>query len=154
MGKMVKCCAELHVRHIEKGGDPFESGSARPLDFGHWSAHKLEMMSGGEIRHGEAVAIGLALDSFYAVEKGLLRKKDYDSLASALREIGFRLWSDLLLKKDRRGKLEIFSGIREFREHLGGELHVTLPNGLGRKIEVNEMDEEIIVKAIRFHEPE
>ncbi len=154
MEKMVKRCAELHVRHIGKGGDPFEFGSARPLDFGHWSAHKLEMMSEGKIRHGEAVAIGLALDSFYAVEKGLLLEKDFYSLTFALKEIGFRLWSDLLLKKDRRGKHEIFSGIREFREHLGGELHVTLPNGLGRKIEVNDMDEEIIVKAIRRLESE
>ena len=152
MGKMVRRCAGLHVGHIEKSGDPFEFGSARPLDFGHWSAHKLEMMSGGKIRHGEAVAIGLALDSFYAVEKGLLRKKDFDLLTGSLEKIGFRLWSDLLLKKDRRGKLEIFSGIREFREHLGGELHVTLPNGLGRKIEVNELDEEIILKAIRHFE--
>jgi 3-dehydroquinate synthase len=149
MERMVKRCAELHVRHIEKGGDPFEFGSARPLDFGHWSAHKLEMMSGGKIRHGEAVAIGLVLDSFYAVEKGLIREKDFDSLTLSLKKIGFRLWSDLLLKKGKNGSFEIFSGIREFREHLGGELHVTLPNGLGRKIEVNELDERIILKAIR-----
>ncbi|MFA6568556.1 MAG: 3-dehydroquinate synthase [Victivallales bacterium] len=154
MEKMVKRCAELHVRHIENSGDPFEFGSARPLDFGHWSAHKLEMMSGGGIRHGEAVAIGLALDSFYAVEKGLLRKEDFDLLTGSLKKIGFRLWSDLLLKKGRSGRPEIFSGIREFREHLGGELHVTLPNGLGGKIEVNELDEEIILKAIRCLETE
>lgn len=152
MEKMVKRCAGLHVRHIEKGGDPFEFGSARPLDFGHWSAHKLEMMSGGRIRHGEAVAIGIALDSFYAVEKGLLVKKDFDSLTCALGKIGFRLWSELLLKKDRKGRPEILSGISEFREHLGGELHVTFPDGLGRKIEINELDEDSILKAICWFE--
>ena len=152
MGKMVERCAGLHVSHIEKSGDPFEFGSARPLDFGHWSAHKLEMMSGGGLRHGEAVAIGLALDSFYAVEKGLLLKKDFDSLTGSLEKIGFRLWSDLLLKKGKDGSPEIFSGIREFREHLGGELHVTLPNGLGRKTEVNELDGKIILKAIKYLE--
>jgi 3-dehydroquinate synthase len=150
MGEVVERCAGLHVRHIGKSGDPFESGSARPLDFGHWSAHKLEMMSGGNIRHGEAVAIGLALDSFYAVEKGLLREKDFDSLICSLKKVGFRLWSELLLKKGKSGRPEIFSGIREFREHLGGELHITLPNGLGGKIEVNELDEKVILKAIRY----
>jgi 3-dehydroquinate synthase len=154
MAKMVRRCAELHVRHIEKSGDPFEFGSARPLDFGHWSAHKLEMMSRGKIRHGEAVAIGLALDSFYAMEKGLLREKDFDSLIGALEKIGFRLWSELLLKKDKNGRLELFSGIGEFREHLGGELHITLPSGLGRKTEVNALDEEIIIRAIRYLETE
>ena len=44
--------AELHLNHIAGGGDPFEFGSARPLDFGHWSAHKLEPLSDYRIRHG------------------------------------------------------------------------------------------------------
>jgi len=150
MEKLVKRCAELHVMHIQNSGDPFEFGSARPLDFGHWSAHKLEMLSGGKLRHGEAVAIGLALDSYYALEKGLLYRKDFETLLLSLEKLGFALWSDLLLKKDRRGRYVIFSGIQEFREHLGGELHITLPNGLGRKTEVNELDEEILVEGIKY----
>jgi 3-dehydroquinate synthase len=152
MEKLVRRCAELHVMHIQTSGDPFEFGSARPLDFGHWSAHKLEMLSGGKIRHGEAVAIGLALDSYYAFEKGLLFKKDLDALLSALENLGFSLWSDLLLKKDRRGQPEIFLGIQEFREHLGGDLHITLPCGLGRKTEVNELDGNVLMEGIRFLE--
>ncbi len=152
MEKLVKRCAELHVLHIQTSGDPFEFGSARPLDFGHWSAHKLEMLSGGKMRHGEAVAIGLALDSYYAFEKGLLFRKDFEALLRSLEDLGFVLWSELLLKKDRRGRLEIFQGIQEFREHLGGELHITLPNGLGRKTEVNELDEKTLLEGIRFLE--
>src|SRR6266849_6698912 len=35
-------CAQLHLDHIATSGDPFELGSSRPLDFGHWAAHKLE----------------------------------------------------------------------------------------------------------------
>ena len=42
MARMIRRCAELHMRQIAHGGDPFETGSARPLDYGHWSAHKLE----------------------------------------------------------------------------------------------------------------
>ncbi|MEM7488678.1 MAG: 3-dehydroquinate synthase, partial [Pseudomonadota bacterium] len=60
---MIRRCAELHIRQISRGGDPFETGSARPLDYGHWSAHKLEAMTDHAVRHGEAVAIGLALDA-------------------------------------------------------------------------------------------
>ena len=55
--KLARWCAALHVKHIATGGDPFEQGSRRPLDFGHWAAHKLEQMSGFQLRHGEAVAI-------------------------------------------------------------------------------------------------
>ena len=62
MSRMIRRCAELHLDHIATGGDPFEMGSARPLDFGHWAAHKLEQLSRFRLCHGEAVAIGIALD--------------------------------------------------------------------------------------------
>src|SRR5438270_3046505 len=58
--------AEWHLRHITRGGDPFENEMARPLDYGHWSAHKLEVMTRFALRHGEAVAIGVAIDSVYS----------------------------------------------------------------------------------------
>src|SRR6185312_16099658 len=63
---LIRRCAELHLDHIANSGDPFEFGAARPLDFGHWSAHKLEQLSEYQIRHGEAVAIGIALDVIYS----------------------------------------------------------------------------------------
>jgi 3-dehydroquinate synthase len=40
MNALIRRSAELHVRHISEAGDPFEFGSARPLDFGHWAAHQ------------------------------------------------------------------------------------------------------------------
>src|SRR5213075_808681 len=58
MQRLIFRCAELHVNHIATSGDPFEFGSSRPLDFGHWAAHKLEQLSEYKLRHGEAVAIG------------------------------------------------------------------------------------------------
>ena len=74
--EVVRRCAALHLGHIATGGDPFELCSARPLDFGHWAAHKLESMTAHELRHGEAVAIGIVLDSRYAFEAGLLAEAD------------------------------------------------------------------------------
>src|SRR5690606_6359858 len=44
MQYQIKRCAQLHMDHIA-GGDLFEKGSSRPLDFGHWSAHKVEQLS-------------------------------------------------------------------------------------------------------------
>ena len=72
MAYLIRRCAELHMHQIAHGGDPFETGSARPLDFGHWAAHKLEMLTRHHLRHGEAVALGIALDSRYSVLSGLL----------------------------------------------------------------------------------
>jgi len=150
MEELIRRCAILHLDHIRNSGDPFEFGSARPLDFGHWSAHKLEMLSNNTLRHGEAVAIGITLDSFYAVQSGLLPQGILDKLVSALQDAGFYLWHDMLDSVLPSGKRAIFEGIAEFREHLGGELHITLPDGLGRKCEVSSLDEAIISKGIDF----
>lgn len=148
MTEMLKRCAALHVQHIQHGGDPFEFGSARPLDFGHWAAHKLESMSGFDINHGEAVSIGIALDLKYAAKIGLISTAEANFCCQALQSCGLPIESQLMLKKNRAGKLKLLEGLEEFREHLGGKLHLTLPNKLGNKIEVNEMNLEIMEQII------
>jgi 3-dehydroquinate synthase len=136
----IKRCALLHMDHIRISGDPFELGSARPLDFGHWSAHRLEMLSDHRIGHGQAVAIGMALDSCYAHQIGLLASRARDRIIDALEATGLPIWSDLLEKKSSGGTQEILRGLNDFQEHLGGVLSLTLPTAIGRKIEVHDMD--------------
>jgi 3-dehydroquinate synthase len=145
---LIRRSAELHLAHICGNGDPFELGSARPLDFGHWAAHKLESMTHHRLRHGEAVAIGLALDVLYSVKKGYLPPAIADRILRLLEGIGFRLWDSALNERAPGGGPAIVQGLREFREHLGGELHVTLLRGIGCGFEVNEMDEAIVASAI------
>lgn len=147
MERLVRRCAELHLEHIRSHGDPFEYGTARPLDFGHWSAHRLEAMSNYKLSHGQAVAIGIALDAAYSVIMGWLGLEEFELLYKGLAEVGFALWHDLL-ERDRGGQLELLGGLREFREHLGGELTLTMPKGIGTSFEVNEMDHGIIVRAV------
>lgn len=137
---MVRTCARLHVEHIAGGGDPFEFGSARPLDFGHWAAHKLEGLTEHRLRHGEAVAIGIALDSRYSVEAGLLAPADGDRVITLLERLGFELYDPALELVDTNGELRVLEGLREFREHLGGELTVSLIRAPGRAIDVHDMD--------------
>jgi 3-dehydroquinate synthase len=150
MKAMIAKCAELHLEHIASSGDPFESGSARPLDFGHWAAHKLEMMTDGSIRHGEAVAAGLILDSFYAVKTGLIGSDLLEKLTDSLIALGFTLYYPEMTAESSGGTRILLEGIDEFREHLGGELHITLPKGLGRKTEVSRMDHSIIREGINY----
>lgn len=147
MEHLVRRCAELHLEHIRSHGDPFEFGSAKPLDFGHWSAHRLEAMSNYRVSHGQAVAIGLALDAAYAVSMGWLGLDEFDLLYKGLVESGFELWHELL-ERQRNGELDILHGLREFREHLGGELSLTMPRGIGAAHEIHEMDHNQIAEAI------
>jgi 3-dehydroquinate synthase len=149
MQHLVFRCAEMHLEHIRSNGDPFEYGRARPLDFGHWSAHKLELMSGFAISHGEAVAFGVLLDSSYAREKGWISAAEFAAIASGLRASGFSLWHEVALLRDGAGHLELFAGLRDFREHLGGELCVTFPQGIGARFEVHEIDLPLMERCLR-----
>jgi 3-dehydroquinate synthase len=142
--RLIRTTAEHHLRHICTAGDPFEFGSARPLDFGHWAAHKLEKLSEHRLRHGEAVAIGLALDSHHSVAAGLLEPAALEEIVSTLERLGFALWHSALELKDSSGRRLVLEGLAEFREHLGGELTVTLLRALGQGVEVHQMDEAII----------
>ena len=126
----------MHLDHIA-GGDPFEMGSSRPLDFGHWSAHKLEQLSDFEVRHGEAVAIGIAMDSLYSNLLGWISDTDVNRILSTLRTLGFSLYHPMLDLNDSEGVLK---GLSEFREHLGGQLTIMLLSAIGKGVEVHEMD--------------
>jgi len=134
---------------IRTNGDPFEYGRARPLDFGHWSAHKLELMSGFAISHGQAVATGVLLDSIYAEKKGWLTKAEMSAIGDGFRRSGFHLWFDELNQRDAEGLRIIFGGLKDFQEHLGGELTVTFPRGLGARHEVHEIDLALMELALQ-----
>lgn len=150
MASMIRRCAELHMRQIGHGGDPFESGSARPLDYGHWSAHKLESLTRHHVRHGEAVAIGMALDARYSVLAGLLPAGEEERICALLEYLGFDLWHPALAKESPAGKWVILEGLDEFREHLGGGLTITLLAGIGTGVEVHEMDTGRVREAMQW----
>jgi 3-dehydroquinate synthase len=145
---IVQRSAELHLAHICGNGDPFELGSARPLDFGHWAAHKLESITSHRLRHGEAVAIGIALDLEYSVRMGFLARDDAERILGLLQRVGFALWDEALAARDADGRFALLRGLEEFREHLGGMLHITQLRGIGRSFEVTEMDETEVLASI------
>lgn len=141
--------SELHLDHIG-GGDPFEKGSSRPLDFGHWSAHKLEALSQNEIRHGEAVAIGMALDIYSAALLGMIPMEEAEEMVDTMKACGLILWHDILTRRDRSGQLELLGGLKEFREHLGGRLTLAMPVGIGKFVDVHELPDRIVAKALNM----
>lgn len=148
--RMIRRCAELHMRQIAHGGDPFEKGSGRPLDYGHWSAHKLEALTGHELRHGEAVAIGVTLDTRYSVLAGMLPAGADERVYALFKRLGFHLWHPAMDSRDDRDRLLILDGIEEFREHLGGELTVTMLRGIGSGEEIKSLDRDHILQAMAW----
>lgn len=140
---MIRASAELHLAHITQGGDPFEMNEARPLDFGHWSAHKLEAMTDFNLRHGEAVAIGVAIDTLYSSACCGLPREDAQAVLECLSTLGFPLYHPLLRVTD-----VLFQGLEEFRQHLGGRLTVTMLKSLGEAVNIHEVDRPKMEEAI------
>ncbi len=133
-----------HLRHIAQGGDPFELMEARPLDFGHWLAHKIEALSDYGITHGDAVSLGLAVDVLYSVEILGLESDTAERVIGCLRRLGLPVW-DPLLDRQRR---QLLAGLEEFRQHLGGRLTVTMLAAVGRPVNIHEIDHQAVDRAI------
>lgn len=140
---IIRRSAELHLEHITKGGDPFEMLEARPLDFGHWSAHKLEAMSRFSLRHGEAVAIGVAIDTAYSSLAMGLPRLDAARVPDCLSRLGFALDHPQL-----GDAAQLLTGLEEFRQHLGGQLTLTMLEGIGRPRDIHEVDYSLLSQAI------
>lgn len=144
MKYLIRRCADLHMEHI-RSGDPFETGSSRPLDFGHWSAHKLEQLTNFEVLHGEAVAMGIALDSMYSGLIGNLTDNEVNKIISLIQNLGFEI-THPFMEVDKETS-PILLGLQEFREHLGGRLTITLLTAIGKGKEVHEIDWKVVKEA-------
>jgi 3-dehydroquinate synthase len=141
---VIRESARQHMEHIAAGGDPFERGSARPLDFGHWAAHKLEQLSEFRVSHGEAVAVGMAIDLIYARRIGLLAEPVAERILGIIQRLGFELFAPIKQIRAASGRQDMLDGLEEFREHLGGRLSIPMIRAPGDRLEVHEMDGPVV----------
>jgi 3-dehydroquinate synthase len=154
MEQVIRRSAALHLTHIATGGDPFELGSSRPLDFGHWSAHKLEQLTNHALGHGEAVAIGIALDTTYSFLAGFLPEDDWRRIISIFPAMGLAVYVPELEQhppsedaaEDAPGS--VLRGLDEFREHLGGALTILMLRSIGAPFDVHEIRRDVMIRSI------
>lgn len=146
--ELIRRSAILHARHIAEGGDPFEFGSSRPLDYGHWAAHKLEQMTQFELSHGEAVAIGVSLDTLYSSKIGLLSPEAAQRVLQLIITLKLPIWHQALEQQQPNGSATVFTGLEEFREHLGGQLTVLLLESIGKGVDTHEFDYTILTNCL------
>ncbi len=80
--------------------------------------------------------------------QGILDEETCERVLKLIERIGFATYSPHLLDNGRSGEPVILEGLEEFREHLGGELTVTLVPEIGAKLEVHEMNRVKILNAL------
>jgi 3-dehydroquinate synthase len=97
------------------------------------------------------LAIGIALDSTYSYLQGRLSSAELEQILEVLRTLGFALYAPEMAVQleDATHPQSLLRGLQEFREHLGGQLTVMLLDEIGRGVEVHEMDNELLVEAVR-----
>mgnify|MGYP000946521952 CR=1 FL=1 len=145
---VIEQSAILHAKHICEGGDAFEQGNSRPLDYGHWAAHKLEQLSDFELSHAQAVSIGLCLDTLYAVKLGWFDISHFNEIVQLVKLLDLPVWHPACELLDAESEqLAVIAGLNEFREHLGGELNILLLKGVGIVEEVQQMDTALIAQC-------
>ncbi len=142
-------CAYLHSHHIGKNNDPFEKFSSRPLDFGHWAAHKIEIMTKNKLTHGQAVAIGIAIDCTYSFLINILDKNNWKKIIETILSLKFNIYNKSLnIIKNTNNSFIL--GLSEFKEHLGGQLTISLLRTIGKEIIVNNINIKKLFKAIKI----
>ena len=144
----VERSAQLHAPHNATGGDPVETRTSRPLDFGPGAAHKLEALTKYDLSHGAAVAVGLALDTLYSVGCGMLAEDAGQRVMAVLRGLGLGVYHPALDWRDAEGRRLVLAGLDEFREHLGGQLTVLLLRDIGVGENVHRIDPDLVARCI------
>jgi 3-dehydroquinate synthase len=79
----------------------------------------------------------------------MLSESDAESVISLIEQLGLALW-DTALEREGSSGLEVLAGLEEFREHLGGELTVTLLDAIGSGREVHALDLGLLRKSLAY----
>jgi 3-dehydroquinate synthetase len=117
-------------------GNPYEKDLRRLPDFGHEFGHLLETASGYALRHGEAVAIGMALAGHLGVQTGRLPSADYERMVRLLLRVGLPVHSPLCQPE----RLWRWLG-GDISAHKGGLPHLVVPTGVGQGDFIDSMAE-------------
>ncbi|MBO6167627.1 MAG: iron-containing alcohol dehydrogenase [Kiritimatiellae bacterium] len=116
-------------------------------DFALWSAERLESMSGFRLPHGYAVAIAICIECAYAVESGLLKERDQETICRTLADSGaldgLAHSKHLLAQADN-----LLKGLDGWALSTGG-FSRTLPMKAGKGAVVAEADREIYKNTLK-----
>lgn len=126
--------------------DPTEKNIRKSLNFGHTLGHAIESYfleneDKTTLLHGEAIAVGMILESYISLHKNLITKTEYDQIKSTLKSI----YDDVVFEEsdiDPILELLIHDKKNEY-----GTIQFALIEGIG-KIKINQsVENELILNA-------
>ncbi|QDU65645.1 3-dehydroquinate synthase family protein [Engelhardtia mirabilis] len=140
LAAVVHEAARLKMELIAR--DPYEADLRRPLNFGHTLGHPLETdRAYVGVRHGEAVAVGMAVATQLARSRGTIDEDDASAILDLLAVYGL---DDPVGPVDGPGAVARLAEIRMIR---GGALNFVLPRRIGDVEIVADLDEAELLAA-------
>ena len=112
------------------------------LNYGHTTGHALETLSEHELRHGEAVALGMIVASRLSNNLGLITIQDIERQMRLLEAIGFRLTPPKLCST------EIVEIMHRDKKAVGESIRFVLPTGIGRTPVLRPVSERLIIQSL------
>ena len=127
--------------------DPKEKGLRKILNFGHTIGHALEsyfLAEGNRIFHGEAIAMGMIMESFIAYEKKMIDQEQLNEITECLIRVFEKQdmpWGDAL----------VIQLITQDKKNKGNEILMALPEGIGKAQWDVSVSEEELEKSFDFY---
>jgi 3-dehydroquinate synthase len=135
--ELVRRSMAVKIRVIQQ--DPLEKGLRAVLNFGHTIGHAVEAASGLQVRHGEAVSIGIVAETRLAEQIGLAEKGLADKIGNLLNSVGLPIEIPRALERQA-----LISAIGVDKKRQDGKVRFSLPVRIGEVKYGVEIEEAVL----------
>lgn len=134
----------IEIKNAIVKQDPTENGIRKALNFGHTLGHAIEshfLDTEKQLLHGEAIAIGMILESYLSKEKGLITNEEYHQIKSTISDIfdAFEFSANDIIN--------IQNLLIHDKKNEHGKVQFALLDGIGKCIINQSVDKKLIIKS-------
>ncbi len=133
----------IEVKRVIVQEDPYEKGKRAVLNLGHTFGHAIEQVSGYQIRHGEAVAMGLVAAANLSAALSLCSTELEPRIAGVLSSVGLpvQIPPDLTAES-------ILAAMGSDKKKLSGRLHFILMRNMGDVFATDQVTQAQALKTL------
>lgn len=139
---IVRRCVSIKAKLV--GQDEKDVKGVRAiLNYGHTVGHALENVTGFQLNHGEAVAIGMVVAARISKRLGLIEEMDIKRLEDLLNQLGFSIEPPYI---ESSKLLEVMHRDKKTEE---GSIRFVLPTGIGRPPILKKVSDSMIFSVMK-----
>jgi 3-dehydroquinate synthetase len=136
--QVVKRAMAVKIKVIEE--DPYEKGFRAALNLGHTVGHAVELVSKFQLRHGEAIAIGIVAEAKLAEQLKVAHKGLSDTIREVLLKLGLPTEIPEQLPRE-----QILRAMRVDKKKNAKAIRFALPADIGKVELVDVTDLEMVL---------